>query len=332
MFFYEGLSCPHCQRRFLESDDIVACPVCGAPHHRGCWGDAGGCACREDHGTDKQWSRDTAKVDDPAASSSDLPRCPRCGEVHSPFAEMCARCGHPLNAQDWHSSPKADSFSSGYAPAGDVHEYAPFHTTVAPCGNVNPKEEIEGEAAEDLAAVVRTNATYYIPRFQRLGKTGSKVSWNWAAFLIPHIWFLFRKQTLAGIVALVFEILYVTVNDLIMQTILSPALTENAFGQLTPDYEAMYQLLASDERALLAAMLVTMLTTAYIIYHVFVGLFGTRMYMTDCLKKIRRTRESYPEGYKAQLSMAGGTSFVLGFIGFMVWQLLPSLILVMILL
>ena len=31
MFFYEGYICPVCGKKFQESDDIVACPECGAP-------------------------------------------------------------------------------------------------------------------------------------------------------------------------------------------------------------------------------------------------------------------------------------------------------------
>ena len=31
MFFYEGQSCPVCGQPFQETDDIVACPQCGAP-------------------------------------------------------------------------------------------------------------------------------------------------------------------------------------------------------------------------------------------------------------------------------------------------------------
>ena len=37
MFFYEGCQCPVCGKSFQESDDIVVCPQCGAPHHRECW-------------------------------------------------------------------------------------------------------------------------------------------------------------------------------------------------------------------------------------------------------------------------------------------------------
>ena len=60
MFFYEGYTCPVCGEKFKESDDIVACPECGAPHHRDCWKKEGHCHFVADHGTDRQWVRPQA--------------------------------------------------------------------------------------------------------------------------------------------------------------------------------------------------------------------------------------------------------------------------------
>lgn len=339
MFFYEGLSCPHCHRQFHESDDVVACPECGAPHHRGCWGDAGGCACREAHGTEHQWSRDAAKsaaakqaASETAASAAptDSTKCPNCGTANSPYAEMCAHCGRPLKAQEWASAKQEPTAPPpppfGAPPAGGFNEYTPFHAAVTPSfGGVDPTTEIEGETAEDLAAVVRTNTNHYLPRFRHIATTGSKVAWNIAAFFIPHIWFFYRKMPLWGAIASAFEVLFVTVLSLLVP-LFETAISENS---LTIDYEAFYALIASDERARLGSMLLTMLFVAFVLYHVLCGLFGTYLYMGDCLKKIRRTRELYPEGYRAQLSMIGGTSFGLAIIGFMCREFLPSMLLML---
>ena len=42
MDFYK-YKCPVCNKQFKESDDIVVCPDCGAPHHRECWEKEGKC-------------------------------------------------------------------------------------------------------------------------------------------------------------------------------------------------------------------------------------------------------------------------------------------------
>ena len=68
MFYYEGQACPVCGKAFEETDDIVSCPECGAPHHRACWLAAGHCHFADRHGTPEQWTRpeaDTATEEPP---------------------------------------------------------------------------------------------------------------------------------------------------------------------------------------------------------------------------------------------------------------------------
>ena len=81
MFFYEGYTCPVCGEKFKESDDIVACPECGAPHHRDCWKKEGHCHFVADHGTDRQWARPQAGDSANSAESAVEGKvCPHCGE------------------------------------------------------------------------------------------------------------------------------------------------------------------------------------------------------------------------------------------------------------
>ncbi len=344
MFFYEGLSCPHCHRAFRESDDIVACPVCGAPHHRGCWGDAGGCACRDDHGTDRQWSRERAlneakeekaKAEDAASAASspaaDANNCPRCGAINSPYAEMCYRCGQTLQAKDWSSSHNRTD-SADRVPPASFNEYTPFHTPVSPFGGVDPKATLDGEAAEDYAAVTRTNTAYYLPRFQHLARNDSRIAWNWSAFLLAPYWLMFRKLHLAGALALLLDILCTTAANVVMMTRLPEVYVENAAGQAVLNYAKWMELMYTDTRILLPTLLIGMLGATMILFHVMIGLFGTRLYMNDCRRKIQKARTAYPEGYRAQLSVLGGTSFVLGALAILLSQSLPSVILTFLLL
>ena len=98
MFFYEGYTCPVCGEKFKESDDIVACPECGAPHHRDCWKKEGHCHFVADHGTDRQWVRPQAGDGaNPVEPAADGKLCPHCGEKNPEFAEFCSRCGVPYS-------------------------------------------------------------------------------------------------------------------------------------------------------------------------------------------------------------------------------------------
>jgi hypothetical protein len=46
------------------------------------------------------------------------------------------------------------------------------------------------------AAIGDKNQNYYLSRFQKFDEqdSGAQVSWNWAAFLIPSYWWLYRKM------------------------------------------------------------------------------------------------------------------------------------------
>ena len=48
----KGSSCVRCHAYIFPEDDIVYCPICGAPHHRECYNTLGHCALEELHGTE----------------------------------------------------------------------------------------------------------------------------------------------------------------------------------------------------------------------------------------------------------------------------------------
>ena len=43
MMDLSGIPCPVGGKPFTKDDDIVVCPVCGAPYHRACYQEAGHC-------------------------------------------------------------------------------------------------------------------------------------------------------------------------------------------------------------------------------------------------------------------------------------------------
>ena len=48
--------CVACGLEFGENDDVVCCPVCGAPHHRECYKKTNECALHSLHGTEEQYA------------------------------------------------------------------------------------------------------------------------------------------------------------------------------------------------------------------------------------------------------------------------------------
>lgn len=329
MFFYEGYICPVCKQKFNETDDIVACPDCGAPHHRACWQQVGHCQFAADHGTPQQWRR-PVDVQEPAPASPSSAAatagrervCPQCGTRNVEFAEFCSHCGAALTPIDWDS---ASAPSAGpavppppFPPAGGpgYGEYTPFRMPVVdPCGGVPREEDIDGVTAEELAVYVGPNAPYYVPRFHKMARTGSTIAWNWPAFLIPHIWLLYRKQYLAGGIALAFFVLQSFLTGWIQYTFIYPSLDMTSNAALMQSLRALLQ---SGSKTMYLAV-IGLLTLVGLLVRILLGLTGTALYRRNTVGRIRKLSAPLDtagsplqrEDYRRSLSETGGVSFVL---------------------
>lgn len=314
MFFYQGLSCPHCDTPFTEQDDIVACPVCGAPHHRDCWKEHGGCACAESHGTDEQWSRETAS---------------RQAEKTEPVQETVTD-DEPDEAQEAAFSEDAVNGSPfGVPPSAAFNEYAPFRSHRPPCGGVSPDAVLCGETAADLCEVVATNTEYYMPRFERMASSPLRPSWNWAAFIAPGCWLLYRKQYAAGAAVLLFRVVSDVFINLLMISFFSSAIEQSTLAEMYTEIERILQTMEHPELLLLGTMMIWCIWLVLGSVHLLTGLYGNRLYMMHCRRCIRKARSFYPEGYRARLPVVGGTSLALALVGFMCYQLLPGMIIML---
>ncbi len=339
MFFYEGLSCPVCGQPFKETDDIVACPECGAPHHRDCWKQEGHCHYAAAHGTKNQWTRpepqpepvfqpetgpgDTsgsaAQSHDPALGGK---RCPYCGNLNTQYAEFCSRCGRELPSSDWSSasSPYAGPYTPPgqqappYTPPGGYGEYAPFHMPVMdPYGGVGRDEQIEEVTADEAAQVITVNPQYYLPRFKKMSQHGTKISWNWPAFLITPCWLLYRKNLLSGILTLLFWAARSVLSMVISMRLLSPLMTDGTYLQM---YEAVETLMASPQTRLI--LIVLMLAGfAELLLRIFFGLFGNYFYMRQVVRKAQKWRNDPNARYKQNVFTSGGVSFALGTVAYL---------------
>lgn len=159
----KNLSCSLCHSYLFQEDDVVYCPVCGAPHHRECYNSIGHCALEQTHGTDMQYDKLKQKQQEEQEKN-------------------------PPNEE-----PKTDG-QGGFNP--------PFNSPIYfdLLGGV-PKEQLidEDVTAEDAAKFVFSNTMRYIPKFAKLGRQ-SKISWNFLAFLFPCGWFLSRKMYKNGLI------------------------------------------------------------------------------------------------------------------------------------
>ncbi len=316
MFFYEGYSCPVCEQPFKDTDDIVTCPDCGAPHHRACWKKQKQCFYASAHNTPEQWSREkaaAAAAKEGAAENTSVDTthvCAHCGTKNSAFAEFCSHCGHALEAEEWQSAQQ-QHFSGN-----DYREYRPF-TAPDRQTYMDDNEEIDGVKARDLRVFVGQNAHYYLLRFKKLYRQETAVSWNWAAFLLTPYWLWYRKQYLYGTIVLLFEVLQTFCTTFFLYGYLG-ASTITEYTELA----ALMQQFVSDPLFVRWEMIILLCSVIQLLIRIFFGLLGNHLYFGIAKKRIAKWKAE--NGSDFALSRLGGGAMVLGAIAYAVLYIIST--------
>ncbi|HIW74484.1 MAG TPA: DUF2628 domain-containing protein [Firmicutes bacterium] len=218
----QDFACPVCGKPFVSGDDVVVCPLCGAPHHRECYKKIGRCAFASAHGTAAQWRPPLKKEDEGVWT------CGNCGTVNPAGSEACRKCGRAFEEP---APPRPEEQNPPVDPAVFAPPYTPY-------GEVPSDGTVGGESAMELATYLGPRAGYYLPRFQYIAQGRNPVSWNWAAALFPVEWLLYRKMGKLFVPALFLSLL-----------LLSPYLAALALGMraVLADSSALQAFLAAGE-------------------------------------------------------------------------------------
>lgn len=316
--YYSGKKCSVCNITFSDSDDVVVCPVCGAPHHRECW--SGQCAYHDKHGTDQQWQDTTETTEDSFTEEKENTQsqngkavtCMRCGRINFPAGDKCIYCGNPLS-------------SNNFDPLGETANRFPF--MMDPLGGVDPYEDIGGATAGETAEFVVVNTQRYVPKFSRMKKTKQRVSWNWAAFLLPGYWFLYRKCYIQGI----FVLLLTIITD-----ILSTPFTQRVMGIMSAfdNYQDVINYLSNnmDVIPLWEYMLCLLSMGILLAIMIICGMFGDIIYKKHCINKLKDLKKGAKSGDKAipgaiLKAKKGGISFFAPIVGYFCYELVILLLL-----
>lgn len=282
MFYFEGSICSGCGAELKETDDIVACPVCGSPHHRECYQQNGGCANEALHGEDFEWKRvgSSSKNESESGQTSGKVFCGVCGAENSSGRLYCFNCGRPLFSDEAGTRAAEDS---GDAQFGG--------------------EKIDGVPLKDISRYAGNAGMMYAPLFLHMHRNNKKVSFNFFALLFPTFWYLSRKMYLHGILIMLFNIASYFYNFLFYDVISQIYNASMSFDQV-----AMEKIII--ENPLVSGGFLLFGLGSYAIA-ILSALFSNRLYMNKSLRHIKRLRRKNTDdkAYEAALDAHGRSNF-----------------------
>lgn len=293
----EGQKCPVCNAYLFAEDDVVFCPICGAPHHRDCYKAIGHCALEHTHGTDEQYDRAKKAENEPpkpefeSAQSEQAAAaiCPNCKNKLTDDMLVCPYCGRPRNARVF---------------------------TFDLLGGINPDTDLgNGVTAKEARDFVLTNTQRYIPKFEQAKRR--KASWNWGAFLFPEGWFLFRKMykqgALATAIAIASQICFIPLR-LSLNTAVFSSYNEylNYFMENIHTFGVAPMLLAFLGASIMLAL------------RILSGIFGDYVYKNHAIEKISEAKKQ--EEPELEIKKRGGVNVWAFLIGVAALNYLPSLL------
>ena len=298
---HKRLSCSVCHAYLFDDDDVVYCPVCGAPHHRDCYNSTGRCAFEDAHGTENQYKKpdftdEVRKTETPPAT--DKVTCEICGADYGGENSKCPECGAP-------------NFKS----VGGAFAQFDF------LGGVDKDLDLGlGVKASEAKRFVFTNTRRYIPKFAEM-KLGKKAGWNWFSFLFPCGWFLSRKMYKAGIITGILSICF-SMLTIPFQTALS------AYDMSTVDnYPQLFSTVLADISKIGVSVFVLFAagTVLQLILRLICAIFGDKIYRDYAIETIafiKRGSDAIDYDYHKK----GGTNFLLLLLGIFAVQYIPAII------
>lgn len=213
------MTCIACGKVFTAEDDVVVCPVCGAPHHRTCWMASGVCAKNDAHAAGYTWifpeeilrQRNAQDASAPAADVRDrmqlkngenVVECPGCGAACYENDIYCLRCGTRLDG----TQPEPGNAAADDAPYDTMDIHA-IRNDFDRFGGISPDALVDGIPCWEYAEYVGgTKPGRIIRKVSTMERFGRKTSWSWAALFLGPIWFFWRKMKKEGAILSVIAI------------------------------------------------------------------------------------------------------------------------------
>jgi|GEM_PF-3542283 len=228
--------------------------------------------------------------------------CPRCGGASGEWAPVCEKCG--LDIQMVQATPSASPMP-GTAATVNNPQYqqfpAPAYIGVDP--NYMFEEDI---SAAEMALYVGDNAHVYLPRFQKMKMTGSKISWNWATFFLSVYHMFYRRHIKAGLIYMLISYAFSlpsSVYSLVNSITSMSALMESAAND---PYNFSYATSSVNPAASLLSLISPLVS---LLLMCGIAMFFNHMYYKRAVENIRKAKSISGDmnQYQYHLKSLGGT-------------------------
>ncbi len=318
---FSEYKCPVCNMQFKQGEDIVVCPECGAPHHRGCYEALEHCYYEDKHSKDFSFENLNAKTVNNDSGEGTSVICPRCHTENPKEIFYCRQCGLPLsngqnNAGNYNNSNNQQYRQQSSQQPNMQGNMPPYGTGFMfdPMAGIDNNEPIaDNVTAGEMSKFIGKNTPYFLQIFNRIKKFSSS-RYNFAAFLFTGMYFLYRKMIPLGII---FSILTIglTVGPYFIYTL--PAYQEayNIVAQNIPS--SIYSLLYMDTSILTTEQLLIynlpmLLNMLLFVIRIVCGAIANRHYYKHCTKKINEIKsQDSAESLNQRLESKGGVNLAL---------------------
>ena len=286
----KNISCSLCHAYLFEEDDVVYCPVCGAPHHRECYNSIGHCALEQLHGTEQQYDKIKRKEENQQKTQQE-----------------------EKSKTEYRN--KTDSFKSRF-------ENTYYFDLL---GGVPKDYQIDdGVTAEEAKNFVISNTMRYIPKFAKLSKH-KKTSWNFMAFLFPCGWFLSRKMykygIITGILSIISTLFSLPLNNVLINLGIMDSMSYYDMAQ------RLMENMPNINPAVIFVSFIGMWIS--IATSILCGIFGDYLYKVHTVNTIKQIKTESID-LERDFRKKGGVSLVFFLIGTLAVQYIPSIIAVFI--
>lgn len=321
--------CPVCGEQFKKGDDIVVCPECGAPHHRECYEKEGRCHFADKHGDGFSFEKEQSGAADDQAEQNDESGtvvCKRCGTDNPKEMFYCSNCGAPLydNKEETQNPRQNQNNGQPNPNFGQNQGMPPFGI---PFGQTNPQMAaafdpmagmksdeplIDDITAGEAAKFIGKNTPYHLRVFSFIKKF-KKSRFNFTAFILSGIYFLYRKMYALGILFSVLTFGSTIASGYIKtlpawQNIYNNILQAQGSGQVV-SLSNNFGLSAEDFWLFLSPLIANIISMAVMLI---CGLTANKCFFNHSVKKIKKIKSTTDKEHLTEvLETKGGVNLPL---------------------